>query len=344
MWLLATAPSALVAQISGRVVGSDDRPLADVRVEAWSGTDRLAVTNTDGDGRFVFSGPIAELTRSLYLYRYGYVALRPDVRPAVDTYTFQMAEDPVVLDGILVDVAKPVCAPREEREARQLWNAVTRRYDPKVAELGIATYYASAIVTLPVSELGPVDVQRPGVEQRGSAPLFRSSWQRRVGRSGYARRLSAASPDGMFVAWGYPPLEADFATHFVDEFFGRLHRFTIEEQTGEGWTLRFCPKNDNKPSIRGILKVAADTTLQYAEWLFDTPEPHEGAGGRVHYSRAATEGLRLPLATEGIFWRQDDDSGRYRERYQSYEGWIVSPGDSVPFLPVRESVSASEPR
>ena len=342
--LIALLPAPAAAQISGRVLSDGGRAIADVRVEAWSGSDRLAVTTTDEDGRFEFVKPIADLTRSLYLYRYGYVALRPDVSPTVREYTLRMTEDPVRLDGIVVDVAQPLCLPDEDREARRIWEAVADRYDPRIAELGIATYFASAIVSLPVSELGPVDVERPGAEQRGSAPLFRASWQRRVARSGYARRLSAASPDGMFVSWGYPPLEADFASHFVDEVFGELHRFTVEEETDEGWTLRFCPKNDGRPSIRGILKIASDTTLQYAEWLFDTPEPQEGAGGRVHYSRADTEGLRLPLAAEGMFWRQETEGGRYRERYQSYEGWIVSPGDSVPFLPVRDAKQATESR
>lgn len=339
VWVaLAATPAA--AQIRGRVTDTEGTPLRDVLVEAWSSSDRLAGTRTDAEGRFTFTRPIAERAHSLYLYRYGYQAIRPRVEPGLVDYELRMAADPVVIEGLVVDVAQPVCRPDEDGEARALWEAASARYDRSLERLGIATYLASTIVALSVSELGPVRVDQPGTEQRGSAPLFRASWRRRVERSGYARRLSAPSPDGMFEAWGYPPLEADFSTHFVDPVFGKLHRFTIEDTTSEGWLIRFCPRNEGKPSIRGILKIAPDTTVAYAEWSFDTPEPAEGAGGRVVFASAAPGGRRWALPTEGMFWRRGD-GGKYRERYQRYEGWLVSPGDSVPFLPVREGVRAS---
>ncbi|MEZ4422499.1 MAG: carboxypeptidase-like regulatory domain-containing protein [Gemmatimonadota bacterium] len=339
--LCVAGTGPLAAQIRGRVVDDAGAPLADVLVEAWSASDRLATTRSDGEGRFAFTRPIAERARSLYLYRLGYQAMRPEVESGLTERTYRMRADPVVLDGIVVGVEEPVCRVEEDHEARALWEAATDRYDRGIADLGIATYLASAIAAVPISELGPLDVEHPGTQQRGSAPLFRASWARRVERTGYARRLSAASPDGMYVAWGYPPLEADFATHFVDPVFGKLHRFSVEEQTADGWLLRFCPKDEDRPSIRGLLKVsAADTTLTWAEWTFRTEPPEEGAGGRVVFANAGPEARPWPLPAEGMFWRRLEGS-TYKERYQRYEGWLVSPGDSVPFLPVRDSIRAT---
>ena len=334
---LSGTPRAVEAQITGRVQDAEGRDLDQVVVEAWGGDTRISVTATGLDGLFTFPQAVAERTLSLYAHRLGYRASRVTVTPSIDHYVIRMSADPFEIAGLVVEVEPDRCRAPEDRGARDLWEAVAARYDPGIDTLGAATYLGTGIRAVPLSEIGPVPVASGAVGQRGSAPLFRASWRRRVERSGYARPLSAPSPDGMYENWGYAPLEAEFATHFVDEVFGRLHKFSFAEPVDSGWTVRFCPEDDDQPHIDGYLYISPDSLLSVAEWSFRTGAPDEGAGGRAVFSVEAV-GAYGPflLPTEGLFWRQASPD-RYLQRYEKFEGWMFAPGDSVPFLPVRGS-------
>ncbi len=332
---LATTGSRLDAQITGRVQDMQGRNLDQVVVEAWGPDTRLSVTSTTADGLFEFPEAVTSELRSLYAHRLGYRASRVSVSEGVTHYVIRMAADPFEIEGLVVSVEPDRCEGGEDREARDLWSAVRRRYDPGIDSLGAATYLGTGIRAVPLSEVGPVPVASGGSGQRGSAPLFRASWRRRVERSGYARQLSAPSPDGMYEAWGYAPLEAEFSTHFVDEVFGKLHRFRFADSAEEGWSLRFCPRDDDRPGIDGYLKISPDSFLVVAEWSFRTDEPDEDAGGRAVFTPTEGGGSRpFLLPTEGLFWRKVAPD-RYLQRYERFEGWMFAPGDSVPFLPVR---------
>ncbi len=334
----------LGAQITGTAVSQSGDPLEGVLVEAWSADRRVITRITDFEGRFTFPAAVAEVTTALYAHRLGYHALRTELQEGVTEYLLRMSEAPIAIEGLVVSVDPPVCSRREDAEARALWSAMARRYSSGIDTLGVATYVSGSIQAVSHDGIGPVAVGSAGTAQRGSAPLFRASWRRRVDRSGYARPLSAPSSDGTYEAWGYPPLEADFAVHFGDEVFGEQHRFTMEGERDGGWIVRFCPKDPDDPHIRGILQIGGDTLLKVAEWSFVTDEPHEDAGGR------ATFGAEMPLTaaafllpTEGLFWRRTRHN-QYIQRYERYEGWIVAPGDSVPFLPVRGKTEPSSTR
>ncbi len=319
--------------VSGVVRGMGGETLDGVVVEAWGEDTRLRAVETDGQGRFSFTPLISSRATSLYAYRLGYRATRVDVVEGTEFYVIQMALDPLAMEGMVVDVERERCSRTDDKRARALWEAMSGRYDRAIDSLGTATYLSSAIQSVPLAEIGAVQVSADASDQRGSAPLLRNSWRRRVQRTGYARKLSAPSPDGMFDSWGYPPLDADFATHFIDEVFGRMHRLSIVEEDDEGWLLRFCPKDQDRPSIEGFFQIAPDSFLVMAEWSFNTEEPDEGAGGRAVFARGeGGSGYLLP--SEGLFWRRIG-GGRLLQRYQKYQGWLTAPGDSVPFLPVR---------
>ena len=135
---------------------------------------------------------------------------------------------------------------------------------------------------------------------------------------------------------GYtPPLEADFAPHFVDDDFGERHRFVIADDS-DGWVLEYCPKDTDKPSIKGTITLARDTTFAAVDWLFDTPEPIESAGGRALFKPILPGAVQLShlLPAEAVTWRAVP-AGDYLQSYQRYEDWKVAPGDSVPLLPLR---------
>lgn len=330
------------APITGQTVTTDGAPLGQVDVELWGDGGRLQIVVSDAQGRFSFDARLSDRADALYAQRLGYRAIRVPILSETLHYVLRMAPEPLTMEGLVVDVEVERCERREDDRARELWEALRERYSHGIDTLGAATYLAAAIRAVPLGEIGPVSLADAVQAQRGSAPLFRATWRRRVLREGYARRLSAPSPDGMFEAWGYPPLDADFATHFIDPTFGRLHRFhLLEDQSEEGWILAFCPRDDGRPTINGFLQVTPDTMLVLAEWSFRTGEPEEGAGGRAIFTdgEGGLGGTYL-LPTEGLFWRRVDDA-RYLQRFQRFEGWVTAPGDSVPFLPVRATDASS---
>lgn len=340
--LTAGGGASLSAQITGTVVDQAGGPLQGVLVEAWSADRRVQTRISDDEGRFSFAAPVAEITTALYAHRLGLQALRVQVSAGVQDYLLRMTDAPIALEELIVDVGAPTCSSKEDEAARQIWSDMAARYSRGIDTLGVATYFAGSIQAVSPSEIGPVAVGSVGTAQRGSAPLYRASWSRRVDRSGYARSLSAPSSDGTFEAWGYPPLEADFAVHFGQEVFGKQHRFTLEAERNDGWYIRFCPKDDDQPNISGILHITTDTLLKVAEWSFSTKEPNEDAGGRAVFAEDRPDGVDpylLPM--EGLFWRRTGHN-QFLQRYERYEGWIVAPGDSVPFLPNRGTVDPVE--
>ena len=131
----------------------------------------------------------------------------------------------------------------------------------------------------------------------------------------------------------------------LPSLLGERHRFVIDDENPDGWLLAYCPKDTDKPSIKGTITIARDTTFAAVDWLFQTPEPVEHAGGRAFFrpilSRAVLSHL---LPAEAVVWREIP-AGGYLQSYQRYEDWRVAPGDSVPLLPLRrERVGADVSR
>ena len=185
--------------------------------------------------------------------------------------------------------------------------------------LGVATYLAEADTIVPLSELGSLKLPSLNLSQRGSSSLLRFSWTRRIDREGYASAIRRIDTGRAYDSWVYPPLEADFAPHFVDDDFGERHRFVIADDS-DGWVLEYCPKNTDKPSIKGTITLARDTTF----------------GGRALFKPILPGAVQLShlLPAEAVTWRAVP-AGDYLQSYQRYEDWKVAPGDSVPLLPLR---------
>ena len=324
------------AQITGVVTSSGGIPLEGVAIELWTANRRLAARLTDANGRFFFPESIAFEAVTLQVGGLGFVTQEIVVAEGVDEYAFQLDEDPLMLEGLLVTTEGATCEMgRDDAVARRLWHLARLRYHGLMDTLGVATYLAEADTVVPLSKLGPLDLPALALSQRGSSSLLRFSWSRRIERDGYAfkiRRTDGARP---YDSWVYAPLDADFAPHFVDDLFGELHRMVLEHEGPEGWTLRYCPKRDNKPTIKGTIALARDTTFKSVEWLFTTPDPVEHAGGRAVFAPPLSDRVQIYLLpSEAIVWREIP-GGEYLQRYQRFEDWLVAPGDSVPALPLR---------
>ncbi len=325
-----------VAQLDGVVTRAGGLPLEGVSVEAWSVDRRVGATLTDALGVFSLSEEIASNTVLLRVSALGFDVEEVEVRDGLTAYEIELTGAPLAVEGLVVTMEKTSCEEgREDEEGKRLWQLARIRYDGLMDTLGIATYLAEADTIVPLSELGSLQLPVLNLSQRGSSSLLRFNWTRRIDRDGYAFAIRRTDGGRPYDSWVYPPLEADFAPHFADVVFGERHRFVIEDEGPDGWLLAYCPKNTSKPSIKGTITLARDTTFAAVDWLFQTPEPMEHAGGRAFFKPLLSSVvLSHLLPTEAVIWRAVP-AGDYLQSYQRYEGWRVAPGDSVPLLPLR---------
>lgn len=336
--LLGWSPE-LSAQITGRVLDQGGNPIEGASVEAWGEDRRLATRLTDATGAFTIPAVVAVRTTALYANRIGFRALRVDVEPGAGPVEIRLDSEAIALPAVDVVTPREFCPRRDERTARELWEAVRRRYAQGLDSMGVATYLATSRDVVDRDELGISTPLGAAEEQRGSSFLLRVSWDRRIDREGYAYPVRRPTADGALDSWVYAPLEADLAPHFIGELFGELHTLSVFSEDETGWRVAFCPRDDDRTSIQGTLHVTPDTTLVAAEWLFRTPEPEENAGGRAVFIPGGRRGSNpYLLPSEGVSWRMGPDGG-FQQVQERYEGWIVAPGDSVPFLPSRKSTN-----
>lgn len=334
-----TFGSPATAQITGYVLNEEGDPVAGAAVEAWAADRKIGGRLANEDGWFLFPGEITGRIRALYAGQLGYHPEVVQIEEGVDSYEIRLTREPILLPELVVDAQRDRCAGREDRDARRLWERAAARYSQGLDTLGVATYLASVESILPEGEVGTIQAAGEALAQRGSSSLLRFSWKRRIEREGYAYQVRRSTPEQSYTSWVYPPLEADFATHFVGDQFGERHRFkfdTVDDPDGDGGvTLVFCARDDDHPSMEGTLRISPDTTVAVAQWLFRTPEPVEQAGGRAVFGPVADDpddSYLLPI--EGVFWRRSPPDS-YWQRYQKFELWMVAQGDSVPFLPKR---------
>lgn len=330
-------PDASSDPVEGVVREASGRAVAAAHVSLQSDGRVLVSTRTDGEGRFRLlprSRPEGDLV--LRVERMGYATHEERLDEGTRYVELVLRPAPLPLPGLGVEARRDVCEGGEDAEARALWKAASRRHPGGLDTLGVATYLQSWNDTLRADGDGRGEVNDaeglgvPG--QRSSAPLLRLSWNRRVSREGYAFPVRRTDRDGSYSSWSYPPLEADFAPHFLDSVFGELHRFQLGLADREGWVLRFCTRERGKPYLQGTLELTPDTLLYRAEWHFRTPEPVEGAGGWTRFPYPSLDDpAPLPLPVESMIWRELP-GGEVVRKAQWYEGWILSPGDSVPFL------------
>lgn len=345
----ASGPTGAAAQLAGSVTDATGAPLEGVTVEAWGEALRLAIRVTDIGGNFFFPEAVASRTTAVYAHRIGYRGVRRSVAPgAASPIVIRLDPEAIPLPAVGVVAPRELCPRAEDPGARALWESARTRYLGGLDSMGVATYLAAARDALPRDRLPGPPPEGAALDQRGSSFLLRVSWKRRIEREGYAYPVRRPTRGGAQDSWVYAPLEADLAPHFADPLFGRVHTFSFLDGSGEGppagreapegWRIVFCPREPERPSIQGTLQLAADTALSAVRWSFRTPEPQEEAGGQALFPPVTPDGSRYLLPSEGITWRRSEGE-EFQRSYERFEGWIVAPGDSVPFLPSRRPVS-----
>lgn len=316
--LLAYAGPA-AAQVAGRVVEEEGRPVPGATVELWTASRRLAQTRTDDAGRFSFARDSAVGATSVAAHRLGFQAASTALAQGREVVV-RLSPAPLALAGVRVrSRARPPCPNRETARARTTWQLASARYTPPgTLPEGARVRSERWEATVPRDEIGVVEGRRPVPGEFDARDL------RRVGAASdgmlagaYARR---ADFDGQ-EHWEYAPLAWGLNAHFVGERFGALHSFSVMAERADGVVLAFCPNRRDVPGIEGTLTVSHDGILRGARWTHRTPRTRSQAGGEVDYlpPDPATQ-MRL-LPRRGLFWRSW--RGRFHFREDRYVEWLI---------------------
>lgn len=330
--------------VIGTVREPNGTPVPAARVELRIDGRVVVATQTDGTGAFRLTTPAAwSASWTVFVERLGYTSTEVDVPQGAGSLDISLVPAPLPLPGLLVEGEGDLCEAREDEAARHVWNRARDLHPNGLDTLGIASYTWMRTDTLGANltdRSAGMDGSTAG--QRASASLLRLSWTRQVERDGYASPIRRTDLFRSYDSWRYPPLEADFSSHFISELFGDRHDFHIETEDEYGWILRFCGNRTNRPYLEGTLTLGPDTLIRRADWEFITPAPDEHSGGWAEFSPSDSDGhAPYLLPSESLTWVTLPDSHVVR-RAHWYQEWIVAPGDSVPFLPALERTNEEE--
>lgn len=313
-------PSPAAAQVRGRVVDRSERPVADALVELWVTSRRGAGTQTDEEGRFeIPSGP-AEGRLMLTIRRLGLATQTVHLTSRDTTLRVTMEVEVVTLQPVTVETrAGRLCPRRDEPQAHHLWARMRSRY----WQLGTDSVLVFGFMEIRSGTGDKNDAYDSEAGRTGAGwttgalvvahPEF-------MAQSGYA--LAAAGGAGERTAfWNYRALDDGMMQDFTGDYFGESHTFSILAQSAGQTTLAFCPRDRLRRTgqIQGTLTLRPDTTLNYARWVFQTPDPMEDAGGEASYLPPDPAFGRALLAGETVFWRKS--GAAYYFEAKAFAGW-----------------------
>ena len=312
--------AALSGQVAGTVTDPQGRSIPGALVEAWSSVRRLAAQASDEAGLFTFAGVHAADVGFITVRAPGFAPRRVQATGA-QSYHVVLAPFAHRLEAVAVTAA-PRCPLRDQRNARLLWTTVAARVT--AFEVGERAWTDARVSRSRVAaaQLGSVDTLSLGSGRIQAGGQYSEMHTQRMRDQGYAVPYQGLR-GGRFDLWEYPRLESLMAGHFLHPAFGELHHMALRE-TDADIVIDFCPRNRDRPSIEGELRLDADSTLASVAWVFRTRGPEEIAGGEVFFARPARLSERPVLyPSVGLFWRKVIND--YYQEWWDFLQWDSSP-------------------
>jgi hypothetical protein len=323
-------PALLAAQVTGVVHDPSSIAIAEVLVELWSPTERLAVTTTSPTGRFSFA--LDSAATGLWIRRVGYRAKQFSLGGITSDVAVVLTPLPLELAD-LSKRAVALCPHKEEPAARAVMARLIEHYSQRLDSLGVFTWfwYSSGRVSSPGME--SFDTARMGYGQTGASGSGNRFLARQLDADGYAVR-SSGDMMGDFDLWQYARLHFSAARHFATPLFLQRHRFFVVDGNAAVQQVGFCPADRKQPEIEGILEVADGSAIVRATWRFVTPRPLEEAGGEATIAPPPTESGARPLLlpVTGLYWRKLWNNHFHQSAYL-FDAWRIGTTDSIPRVP-----------
>jgi hypothetical protein len=228
---------------------------------------------------------------------------------------------PVTLAPVTVASSRArTCPNREDPRARALWERMRSRY----WQPGGDTPAVFGFMEIRSGTGEKADAHRPEagrVSPGWTTGALVLAYPEFMALSGYADRAMGGVGERT-ASWSYRALDDGTMQDFTGDHFGAVHTFSMLGQHAGGATVAFCPRERMRRTgqIEGALVLRADTTLEWARWVFRTPRPDEDAGGESSYEPPDPALGRALLARESVFWRKTS-GGRYYFEAKTFTGW-----------------------
>jgi len=326
---LLSSASISQAQVRGRVLDSTDRPVAEALVELWGPGGRIAATNSDANGAFVFlttaRPPLAVFARKI-----GYSPTRIAVVEG-QLVEVRLRRREQMLAALTVTANSIRCVTRNDGAGRRLWEAARRQYGPppmvvvafpggRQLTMGLRGDGRTHTAFVPSESLGVLDT---------SALRENSTWRLGMpnvilseGPSRFYAQDNPGGEGGRFDHYRYPLLDSYQAFHFTDSLFGEWNRIGAPVRDHGSLVVEFCSRHERGQSfIAGTLTFTPESTLASGRWSFVTPD--ELAGGSVWFAPRSTGEQLPPLAAIGLFWRRREHD--VYQQWTLYDQWYACP-------------------
>lgn len=332
---LVTMSRTAPAQIVGRISDPAGAPIAGATVAVWEGGIRRGIAQSRDDGYFIIragDGQPLRPTRAWTLgaRHLGYLPFVMRLVDDTDSVRVVLSKIPVELPPVLARV-EAHCPQDDAPAARAIWRAAASRYARNTRALPLWWQGDEALDEVPPEQLGS-----PSRENLVSKNQYQiSGYTRKLLGADippvYAARLdpitqSVLTAGGRYHFWRYAELEGFDAPHFIEEDFGRLHDFSVAQQTQAGTVVVFCTARSQlnvKQQMEGTLTFSSDSTLVSATWRFITPKPHENAGGEAMFGVAEFNHEQHLVSLQGLFWRRMEGRKEYVQRWLSVREWGI---------------------
>jgi len=346
--LVAAGAPPILSQTRITVVDAANNPVAAVRVDVFGRGELLATVATSSRGVALLDVDDWSRVTRLSLHHIGFTTRIVQADEIPRQGVLRMEPEAVAIQGLEV-VGGQLCPVVASKEARAVWAAAAARYSPDTETRAMSARLTRRSGAVRESEL----YRRPQPADTDDYTLVAWSGGTWHGNDFSSKPLSERTASEGYAwepidiggirdpgAWRYPDLHAASANHFANPTFGELHDFAIESEVEGVTMLAFCPRrNDDRATIRGVIRVSPNGWLSSADWRFATPDRDEGAGGSAElyaHFEAGDSGPHL-VASKGTFFRHSRRPSPYPELPRSYgrrtvliAGWTVHPSWSHP--------------